>query len=190
VMEPVNIVICGLGGQGVLFMTRILAQTALEKGLNVIGAETHGMAQRGGSVISHLRIGDLESSLVRAGSAHILFSLEVNEAYRNLLYLAPGGRIYVDADEGAFPRDEVKVFLEEKGILYHSFPASRHARELSSPLSSNLALLGYFSSLGEGPLFRDELRRTIEKLSPERFREDNLKVFDAGFEWRDQRVEH
>jgi indolepyruvate ferredoxin oxidoreductase beta subunit len=56
-METVNLIICGLGGQGVLFLTRVLAQAALDKDLNIMGAETHGMAQRGGSVISHLKIG-------------------------------------------------------------------------------------------------------------------------------------
>ncbi|MBW2137958.1 MAG: indolepyruvate oxidoreductase subunit beta [Deltaproteobacteria bacterium] len=188
-MEPVNIVICGLGGQGILFMSKVLAHTALEKGLDVIGAETHGMAQRGGSVISHLRLGDLESSLVRAGSAHLLFSLEVNEAYRNLSYLARGGRMYVDADGDSFPRDEVKAFLDGKDVLYRNLPASRVAIELGFPLSSNLALLGYFSSFGEGPLFHDELRQTIEKISPERFRENNLKVFDAGSRWGKERME-
>ena len=69
-METVNIVLGGLGGQGILFMTKVLAQAALKKGLRTMGAETHGMAQRGGSVISHLRFGDVESSLVRTGSAH------------------------------------------------------------------------------------------------------------------------
>ncbi|RLB26959.1 MAG: indolepyruvate oxidoreductase, partial [Deltaproteobacteria bacterium] len=64
-METVNIVLCGLGGQGILFMTRVLAQAALDRGLPVMGAETHGMAQRGGSVISHLRLGEVQSSLVR-----------------------------------------------------------------------------------------------------------------------------
>ncbi|MBW1888117.1 MAG: 2-oxoacid:acceptor oxidoreductase family protein, partial [Deltaproteobacteria bacterium] len=75
-MDTVNIALCGLGGQGILFMTRVLAQAALDKGFNVMGAETHGMAQRGGSVISHLRLGDIESSLVMAGSARFLLSLD------------------------------------------------------------------------------------------------------------------
>ena len=68
-MQTINFIIGGLGGQGILFLTKILAKTALQKGFNVMGAETHGMAQRGGSVISHLRLGDVESSLVKPGSA-------------------------------------------------------------------------------------------------------------------------
>ena len=92
-MEAINIALCGLGGQGILFMTKVLAQAAMDKGLNIIGAETHGMAQRGGSVISHLRIGDAESSLVRSGTANLLLALEENEGYRNLPLMADGATI-------------------------------------------------------------------------------------------------
>ena len=106
-MEITNIVLCGLGGQGILFMTRVLSQTALSKGMDIMGAETHGMAQRGGSVVSHLRIGDIKGSLVRADSAHFLLALEENEGYRNLPFLAMGARMYVNSNSGDFPREEV-----------------------------------------------------------------------------------
>ena len=181
-METVNIVVCGLGGQGILFMTRVLAQAALDKGFNVLGAETHGMAQRGGSVVSHLRIGEVESSLVRTGSAHFLLALEENEGYRNLPVLARGAKMYVNADSQRSPREEVKAFLHKRGISYHSMPAGTLAMELGAPLCANLALLGYFSAFGEGPANHEELKATIEKISPDRFREINLKVYVAGFE--------
>src|SRR5210317_2071812 len=104
-MKTINFVLCGLGGQGILFMTKIIAKTALRKGYNVMGAETHGMAQRGGSVISHLRLGDTRSSLIKSGSAQFLLSLEENEAYRNLPFLAKNGRLYSDTVQKTFPRD-------------------------------------------------------------------------------------
>ena len=182
-MEPViNMVLCGLGGQGILFMTRVLAQTALDKGFNVMGAETHGMAQRGGSVVSHLRIGEVEGSLVGLNRAHFLLALEENEGYRNLPFLATGGRMVVNADPATFPREQVKAFLQKKEILYRSIPAGTIAQDLGVPMSSNLALLGYFSAFGEGPVGLGHLRATIEKISPERFRESNLRIFDAGSE--------
>ena len=181
-METVNILLSGLGGQGILFMTRILAQAALDKGFNVMCAETHGMAQRGGSVISHLRLGDVKSSLVRTGSAHLLLALEENEAYRNLSFLSRGARIYVNTDPPHFPREEIKDFLEKRAIIYRATPAGTIARELDAPLSSNLALLGYYSAYGEGPVNNEELRKTIEKTSPDQFKEINLNVFDAGLE--------
>jgi indolepyruvate ferredoxin oxidoreductase beta subunit len=186
-MEIVNIIICGLGGQGILFLTKILAQTALEKGFNVMGAETHGMAQRGGSVISHLRLGDVKSSMVKVGSAHYLFSLEENEGYRNLPFLAEGGRMYVNINSHHSPKEEVKAFIAKRDIIYRSVSAGAIALEMRAPFSSNLAILGYFSAFREGP-FRESpvnheaLRTTIETISPDRFKEKNLKVFDAGFQ--------
>ena len=179
-METVNIVLCGLGGQGILFMTRVLAQAALDQGLPVMGAETHGMAQRGGSVISHLRLGEAESSLVRIGTAHLLLSLEENESYRNLPFLSGGGKMYVNADPGHFPGEEVKGYLDKKNIVYRSIPAEAIAQQLGAPRSSNLALLGYFSAFDEGPMSYREIRMTIEKISPRRFKDLNLKVFEAG----------
>jgi indolepyruvate ferredoxin oxidoreductase beta subunit len=181
-METINFVLSGLGGQGVLFMTRILAQAALNKGLKVMGAETHGMAQRGGSVVSHLRLGDVKSSLVMTGSAHFLLALEENEAYRNIPFLAGKGRMYASASENSFPRQEVRPYLENMGVISRSVPAADMAMALGAPMSVNLALLGFFSAFNEGPLSHDELRTTIDQVSPDRFKEINLRVFDAGFE--------
>ena len=181
-METVNIILCGLGGQGILFMTKVLAQAVLDKGFNVMGAETHGMAQRGGSVVSHLRIGEMESSLVRTDSAHFLLSLDENEAYRNLPFLSKGANMIVNTSSLQFPIDKVKDFLTKKEITCRSLPAGAIAQDLGAPLSSNLALLGYFSAFGEGPVSHEELRDTINNVSPDRFKEINLKLFDAGLE--------
>ena len=181
-METVNIVLCGLGGQGILFMTKVLAQAALDKGFNVMGAETHGMAQRGGSVVSHLRLGDVEGSLVRTGSAHFLLALDENEGYRNLPFLIRGARIYVNTDSRHFPRQEVKDFLIKREIIARSIPAGIMAQGLGAPLSSNLALLGYFAAFDEGPVGYEELRATVENISPEQFKEINLRLFEAGLQ--------
>jgi indolepyruvate ferredoxin oxidoreductase beta subunit len=181
-MKTVNIVMSGLGGQGILFMTKVLAQAALDKGYKVLGAETHGMAQRGGSVISHLRLGEVENTLVRNGTAHFLLSLDENEGYRNLPFLAPKSELVVNTASSAYPREEVKPFLSKKKITSRAVPAAAIARKMGAPQSTNLVLLGYFSAFGKGPVSHEDLRRTIEKISPERVREINLKVFEAGFE--------
>jgi indolepyruvate ferredoxin oxidoreductase, beta subunit len=181
-MDTINMVLCGLGGQGILFMTKVLAQAGLEKGYNVMGAETHGMAQRGGSVVSHLRFGEASGSLVMTDSAHFLMALEEIEGYRSLPFLAKGGRMYVNTGSSVFPREEVRDYLARKEILARSLPATAVAQERGAPLSSNLALLGYFSAFDEGPISFDEMRATIKRISPERFRETNLGIFDAGYE--------
>ncbi|MFH1488663.1 MAG: 2-oxoacid:acceptor oxidoreductase family protein [Pseudomonadota bacterium] len=181
-MEATNIVLCGLGGQGILFMTKVVAHAALAKGFKVMGAETHGMAQRGGSVISHLRLGEVQSSLIRAGSAHLLLSLDENEGYRNLPFLARNSRMFVNSSSGRFPREDVEKFLDAREIISRAVPAGEIARDLGAPLSSNLALLGYYAAFGNGSAGAGEMRRTIEKLSPDRFREKNLEVYDAGLQ--------
>ncbi len=177
----INIILCGLGGQGILYMTKVMATAALSKGLKVMGAETHGMAQRGGSVISHLRIGDVKSSLVRSNSADIVLSLDENESYRNLPFLKEGSSIYVNAKRNSYPRNEVKNFFKGKGISYDAIPAGEMAVELGAPMSTNLALLGFFSAFDKEPVSHNEMRDTIEKITPEKFREINLKIFDAGY---------
>ncbi len=180
-MENVNMIFCGLGGQGILFMTKIFARAALDKRLQTLGAETHGMAQRGGSVVSHLKLGTATSSLVREQTAGFLLALEENEAYRNLPFLAPGGSLYVNAEANEFPRKDVIPYMKKQGITHHAFPAQKTAMALGSPMSTNLALMGFFAAAENEPFTHDELRQTIINVSPDRFRDNNLKVFDAGF---------
>lgn len=189
-MKPVNFILSGLGGQGILFMTKVLAQTALRKGINVLGAETHGMAQRGGSVVSHLRLGDAQSSLVNSGSADFLLALEENEAYRNLAFLSPGGRLYANADPATFPRRNVQGFLVKLKIGFYAVAATRLALELGTPLSSNLALIGFMAAFAEGPFKAAEIRATIAAISPDRFKSANLKVFEAGLQEGMRGVKH
>jgi len=179
-MKSTNIVLTGLGGQGILFMTRILAQTALDTGYNVIGAETHGMAQRGGSVVSHLRLGEVQGSLVQTGTAHILLALDELEGYRNLPFLSRKGRLFANTNASHFPPEDVKAFLNRREIAYRAVPAGVLARGLGAPRSSNLALLGFFSAFSEKPFTFGEILQTIEKISPDRFKEINRKVFEAG----------
>jgi indolepyruvate ferredoxin oxidoreductase, beta subunit len=180
-MQTVNMVLCGLGGQGILFMTKVLAEAALNKGFKVMGAETHGMAQRGGSVVSHLRFGDVQGSMVRSGTAHFLLSLDATEAYRNLPFLSKGGNLFVNTNTKDFPRQEVKNFLDERHITFHALNASFIALDLGAPRSSNLALLGFFSVFNEKPFSSGDLATTIEQISPSKLKGINRKVFDAGY---------
>lgn len=181
-MRSINVVLCGLGGQGILFMTKVLAQVSLEKGYNMMGAETHGMAQRGGSVVSHLRLGNVQGSLVKTNEAPLLLALEENEGYRNLPFLARGGRLYVNTMSPLFPREEVRSFLTNKQIVSRSVPAGKIALDLGAPMSSNLALLGFCSAFEDSPFDYENLRQTIGKISPDRFRDKNLSIFDAGYQ--------
>lgn len=181
-METINIVLCGLGGQGILFMTKVLAENAMGMGMPVLGAETHGMAQRGGSVVSHLRLGETQSSLVPAGKARFLIALDPWEAYRSLPFLAEGGLVFANAPGSEFPRDEVKAYLARRSMEARCLEAGRIASEMGSPLATNLVLLGFFSSFPDvSPFSFESLRDTVKRISPERFRETNVRLFEAGF---------
>jgi indolepyruvate ferredoxin oxidoreductase beta subunit len=181
-MKTINFVLSGLGGQGILFMTRIFATTALNKGYNILGAETHGMAQRGGSVVSHLKIGDAASSLIRAGSADFLLSMDEAEAYRFLPYLKKGGELFANAPSDAFPDERVAAYIDKMQIEPHAMEAAKTAMELGSPKSTNLAMIAFYSAFGVGPLGADDLRATVDSISPGPFKEKNLKIFDTCHE--------
>ncbi|MBW2370662.1 MAG: indolepyruvate oxidoreductase subunit beta [Deltaproteobacteria bacterium] len=185
-MRQINMVLCGLGGQGILFMTKVLARTALGKGMNVLGAETHGMAQRGGSVVSHLRLGNVNSSLVNAGECHQMLALEENEACRNLPLLAQGGTLFVNTNANPFPESRVQTYLNRLEIKCRSVSAGKIALDLGTPMASNLALIGFMSTFKESPFSTAEIRTTIDTISPDRFKTMNFKVFDAGCRWRQQ----
>jgi len=178
-MKTCNFVLSGLGGQGILFMTKILAQTALNKGYNILGAETHGMAQRGGSVVSHLKIGDAGSSLIRAGAGDFLISMDEAETYRNLPWVRPGGMVFANASPEGFPDERVRPYLAEHQITAVAMEAGKTALELGAPRSTNLAMVAFFAAFGQGPLDVDALRHTVASVSPDSVKQVNLNIFDV-----------
>jgi len=92
-----NILICGVGGQGTVLASKLISQSALEQGQKVFSAETIGMSQRGGSVVSHVRIGkDVFSPLIPKGQADIIIAFEAAEAVRNISYLKDNGTVIVN----------------------------------------------------------------------------------------------
>ncbi|MEW6116112.1 MAG: indolepyruvate oxidoreductase subunit beta [Nitrospirota bacterium] len=92
-----QILLSGVGGQGILFITRLLAEAAIYKGFPVLTSETHGMAQRGGTVLSHLKVGPFTSPLIRPGQADGLILLKAENLARHRFFLKPGGWIVVNA---------------------------------------------------------------------------------------------
>ena len=190
-LENMNIqmIISGVGGQGVLLVTRIFSEFALDEGYPIIGSEDHGMSQRGGSVMTHLKMGNFDSPLVKKGSADILLSLEKDEAYKTLHYLKPstngqnGGLCFINAPDPDYLSPQIKAYLKEKGIEAYVFGADQLAREMGSVQSANIALIGFASPHPRFPFPREKLRGAIERVTLQRFREVSLKIFDkASFE--------
>jgi indolepyruvate ferredoxin oxidoreductase beta subunit len=183
----IQMIISGVGGQGVLLVTRIFTAFALREGYPLIGSEDHGMSQRGGSVMTHLKIGNFDSPLVKKGSADILLSLEKNEAYKTLYYLKPssngrgGGLCFINASDPNYMNEEIRIYLKEKGIETYIFGADQLAREMGSVQSANIALIGFATGHPRFPFPHERLRDAIERVSAQKFREASLKIFEKGF---------
>jgi indolepyruvate ferredoxin oxidoreductase, beta subunit len=161
-----QIIVSGLGGQGAVTLTRLLAEAALVLGLPVITSETHGMAQRGGAVISMVKVGPYRSPLVPAGAADLGLFLHDKNLAVHRHYVKPTGTLVVNA---AAAGD------------YLSLDALSLAAGLGlPPVTANLVILGF--AAGQGALFcgRDLLEEIIREKSPERFRDGNLQAFNAG----------
>jgi indolepyruvate ferredoxin oxidoreductase beta subunit len=167
-----QIVISGVGGQGVLFITRLLAQACMEQGLNVLTSETHGMAQRGGTVISHLKAGTFSSPLIRPGKADLLVALKQENYAQHRGFLAAGGKAVVNAPAGC-PGLEGAVCLD----------ASALAGSAGNPGAVNLFMLGgALALLPVCPMagLKDQVRLAMAKRGDGAF-EKAAAALEAGF---------
>ena len=133
-----QIILAGVGGQGILFTSRIFSELGLKLGLEVTGAETHGMSQRGGSVVAHIKIGGYLSPIVRGGTADILYSLDKNEAYKSLFFLRKGGFCFVNMSDGDRFDKNILDHLKKRGSIFQAFDASRVAVEMGSARAANI----------------------------------------------------
>jgi len=172
--------LCGVGGQGILFATRVLAETAFKEGTGVTISETHGMAQRGGSVVSHLLLGGFRSSMIRHGAADLIIGFNLGEGIRGLPFLKKGGLVVLNNGHNREIPAAFRSSLESVAATSYAMDASGTARALGAPVAANLVLIGFASALEGFPLKGEKIRQTIERLSPPRFLEPNLKAFDAG----------
>jgi len=123
-----------VGGQGILFITRLMAEAAIVKGLPVLTSETHGMAQRGGTVISHLKVGDFSSPLVRPSSADGMLVLQSSNVLQHGYYVKPGAWMVINGECDAAREHAAQEF---------TIDATGCAREIGNPRSANLILLGF-----------------------------------------------
>lgn len=169
-----QIVISGVGGQGVLFVTRLMAEAAIRKGLSVLTSETHGMAQRGGTVISHLKVGPFSSPLIRSGHADLLLALKAEGEAQHGHYLHPAGRAVVNAGQPGADAAAGGCRLEADAL----------ARASGNPRAVNLVLLGAALGGGEPPLFctMEDIRAVLaERLAAgTALLETSCKALEAG----------
>ncbi len=182
-----NIVIVGVGGQGTLLASRILGALATELDLRVKVSEVHGMSQRGGSVITYVRMGEsVLSPMVDLGEADYVIAFEQLEALRALPYLKAGGTLIASTGvispmpviTGAadYPPQILEKLGKECKLI--ALDAGRLAQEAGEPRAVNLVLMGVLSK--ELNLDEQLWLNAIEASVPERFRSSNLKAFEAG----------
>ena len=173
-----RIFLAGIGGQGVVYATKVIAQAALLRGDEVLASENHGMSQRGGSVTSHVKIGAGQAPLIRRGTADVLIGLDRQEAIRNLPYVRPGGSIYLNAAQGF--EGGLAARLAELGVGVYHLDATAGAQALGAPAAANLMLLGFAAAQTGLGLDLDTLKRAVQALGPERAVGLNWQVLEAG----------
>lgn len=171
----------GVGGQGILFASKIFFEAAMAKGLKVMGAETHGMSQRGGSVVAHFKMGDQSSSMVIPETADVVLGLERTEGLRSLEFLRPGGVYLVNAPSLSHIPEAVVEYFEKIDASVHYFDADKNALEKGKPLTANLYLIGYLSALPSIPFEIDELKDVVTRISKPAFVKDNIDALTVGF---------
>lgn len=159
-----QIVIVGTGGQGVLFVTRALVETAFLSGYPVISSETHGMAMRGGSVFSQVKIGRYLSPAIEQGQADLLLGLTEQEAGLYAYYLKPKGKKIINSKEDGQDRID----------------AQGRAKEMGLARSGNMVFLGYVAQYGGLRFPLEKYLEAIVTLSPPKFQKENISAFKAG----------
>jgi indolepyruvate ferredoxin oxidoreductase beta subunit len=186
-MAVTNVLIAGVGGQGAVLASELLALAAMAAGHDVKQGEFHGVAQRGGAVFSHVRFGDrVYSPMAPRGTVDYLLALEKLEALRYAHFVKPGGTIIVNdhkvepirvADQRPYPEEAVD-FLEGKGFNVVVVKATEKAVELGNHRAANVVLLGALSGSLDIP--QETWESTLQERIPEKLLALNQQAFAAG----------
>jgi len=189
-MKQYNLAFSGLGGQGVMTISQVLAAAAAHENVQVLVFEGTGISQRGGGVFSFVRFGESYSAKIPIGGADALISLEISEISRIIHYLKPQGQIWANSGtiHGYYTKLRPELYPMEEKIKemtrlttdhLYMIPARRLAQEAGSAQAVNMTMLGAFSSVNS-ILNMDSITRAIEE-SSKKFAEVNLKAFWKGY---------
>ena len=189
--KRMRIFFTGVGGQGTLTATTLLARTALEAGLDVVAGEVHGMAQRGGVVESVMLLGGWRSPKLDYGEADVLLGFEPLETLRALPYLQPGGAIFSSSDPlpplsvalGKAEYPDMQHIMEKARQVAgqcHFVPCRELGLQAGSVQSGNTVLLSVVCASGVLPFGVDALEAAIKKFLPPKLQESNLKALELG----------
>ncbi len=185
-----NVVISGVGGQGLITLANLIANSALKAGTNAIVAETHGLSQRGGTVVVHVRLGDVYAPLIPKGEGDVMLSMELIEAARYSDYLRDGAKVIVNdyLIPPSLPGVEVPSRNEILSELNRRFKvkkveATKRALELGDVRVANVMLLGAAIKEGvfEGFFEKEHVEAALKELWPKSY-EMNLRALEEGLE--------
>jgi len=193
-MRAFNIVLAGVGGQGILLAAEMIGTAAVEDGLKVRVGEIHGMAQRGGAVTSTVRIGDdVFAPTVMEGQADMLIGFEPLETLRNLLYCSE--KTFILVGDERIPPPELAAknlkYPDMEDVLGRITPFSKKislvntsylAKKAGSTLAQNIVLVGASAGLGVMPVKTESLLDALRRLVPAKHVEANVKAFKLGYE--------
>lgn len=187
-----DIVITGVGGQGNVLMSRILAQGAMRAGYNIRTSETIGMAQREGMVMSQVRIGNrLHGALIPDGGADVLLGLELAETVRGLRKLKKSG-IVIANEACIYPVsttlgisnyrvEQIKEYLQQQVSRLYLIKATELAERAGTPKAANIVLLGAMAKLGILPISHTALLQEALQMVPAKFKDVNKTAFELGY---------
>lgn len=194
-MEEFNIVIAGVGGQGILLAAEIMGTAAVKEGLNVRVSEVHGMAQRGGAVVSNVRIGDkAAAATVLDGRADVILGFEPLETLRNMKF-ASEKTLVLMSDETIFPSGVAdgsvkypsleEVVRQVEGFTKNVFvvEAARMAVETGNILTRNMVMIGALAAAGKVPLKITNVKNALRELVPAKYLGVNVKAFELGYKY-------
>ena len=189
--EVRSCLLCGVGGQGTVLASRIIAAAAMAKGLHARTAETIGMAQRGGSVVSHVRIGEeIASSTIPLGTADVIIGFEPGEAAANLKYLKEGGVLILSSKQvkpvtaslgqSAYDGDQCLAWLKDKGSRCIVIDPDAIIAACGSPKVLNVAMTGALAASGAMDLSLGDMEEALRIRMKPKLLEMNLKALHMG----------
>lgn len=193
-IEEYNLLIASVGGQGGITLARIISNAALNQGLNVRVGETLGMAQRGGSVQSHVRFGeDVHGPLIPERGSNVLLSLEPAEALRVAKYIGRKTTVIMNThpvlppsvllNETTYPEiDQILSILRKIGGSVHALNALDLAKKAGFSRSLNIVMLGAYVTLGGQILSLESIKKTMASFLPSRYMEQNVRALEMGIE--------
>ncbi len=174
-----EIVCTGIGGRGVLLASAVLIETAVAAGYHAMASDELGMSQRGGSVVSMVKVGNFRSPFVGRENADVILSFEESEFYRNLPFLKKGGLAIVNSRAKGLP-DAVRQMLDARGTKVCLFDADGTAESHGSIQASNMAMLGFFSHFSVGPYSYENIVNGIGRKVAPKLLDMNNAVCAAG----------